>query len=351
MGTGFSFKSIFFSLLSFLLIQICNGQEDRPGKDRQEDPLIKNIPLIDHQRPPDSAYVEVLPNLWSIRILAMAKNQGNGIRNTQSGEIVRYRPTNRVSLGIGLTYKFLLIDMGANLRFNKKNATDKFDFQGSIITQKYLIDAVLQIYQGYELIKAQGIENSFRGDLKTSNLGINFIRTFGGSKLSIKSAFIGNEIQKKATGAFIVGGFFSTFHLKADSSIIPPERAPDFNDYAKLDQVGIVNFGAGAGYAYNIIFPKNFFLFLAGLPGIGLNFGDIHAEKWYQPPIGPFAKVQIKAALGHSSIKNYQIISFNSDFFIMDFGHQNLYRYNFGKIKFAYGFRMENKKSPLRKVL
>ena len=349
MRPGFIFKPYLFILISSLVIQVCKAQEEQT--EEEDEPLIKHIPLVDNQAPPDSAYVTVLPNLWSIRILALAKNQGNSIRNSQSGETVKYRPTNRLSLGLGFTYKFLLVDLGINLKLDKQNATERFDFHGLIITRKYLIDLFLQVYQGYELAKAQGFENPFRDDLAISNLGVNFMRTFGGARLSIKSAFIGSEIQKKAIGAFIAGGFFSNFHLRADSSIIPPARVSDFNDYANLDQIDILNFGVSGGYAYSLVFPKNWFFFLAALPGIGLNFGDLHAEKWYKPPVGPFIKIHARAALGRSSIKNYQIVSFSSDYFFIDFGHGNFYLYNFGKLKFVYGFRLENKKSPLKKVL
>jgi len=350
MSLGFNFQSIVYFPLLLFLSQFCLGQEEQTEEESQET-LINRVPLVGRAPPPDSAYIEVLPNLWSLRVSATVKNQGNSIRSRESGGTVRYRPNNILSLGLGFSYKFLVIDLGINLKLNKQDATERFDFQGSIIGRKYLIDAFIQVYEGYKLANVTDAEQPFRDDLKVTNFGVNIMRTFGGSRLSIRSAFIGSEIQKRATGAFIAGGFFSNFHLRADSSIIPPERVADFNEYANLVQIDLLNFGVGGGYAYSLVLPKNWFLFLAVLPGIGLNFGDLHAEKWYNPPVGPFIKIHARAALGRSSIKNYQIISFSSDFFFMDFGHENFYRYNFGKIKFIYGFRLENRKSPLRKVL
>ncbi len=349
MRLGSGLRHFLFPFL-FLYLGLATGYGQETDDDQPDEPLIRNIPLLDKDTPPDSNYVELLPNLWSIRVLGVVKNQGNSILNRSSGTTVRYRPTNTFP-GAGFTYKFLLVDLGVNLKLNKEDVTQRFDFQGTIMGRKYIIDAFIQVYQGYQLVNAAELETRFRDDLQVSQFGVNFVRTFGGAKLSLRSAFIGSEIQKKAVGSFVAGGFFSNFHLRADSSVVPVSRARDFNEYAQIDQIDLLNFGVSAGYAYAQVFPKHYILFLAVLPGLGLNFGDVHAQKWYKPPVGPFGKVHLRVALGRSSVKNYQILSFSSDFFFMDFGHQNLYRYSFGKIKLVYGFRLENNKNPLKKVL
>ena len=161
---------------------------------------------------------------------------------------------------------------------------------------------------------------------------------------------IGTEIQKKSSGAFSVGGFFSTYHLKADSSIIPSQRSSEFNSYAEIKQIDLANFGIGAGYVVNLILPGKLFLYAAALPGIGVNIGDVKAEEWYKPPIGPLFKAHFRISVGRTTHKSYQILSYTGDFFFSDLGHDNVFRYNIGKLKFVYGFRLANKKSPLRKV-
>lgn len=343
---AFRFLLIFFSLLIPYTIF---GQEQVDSLDNDE-PLFQQIPLVKEPKPLDSNYVESLPDLWSFRLYGIIKSQSNAIRSTETNQLVKYFPNNLFSLGVGISYKFFLLDIGFNIKTSTNYTSERFDIQGSIFGAKYVIDFALQRYIGYDLVDPQPGEFAFREDLGVWDFGISYIYAFTKDRLSIKSAMNGSEIQKKSGGAFAVGGFFSTYHLKADSSIIPPQRSSGFNTYAEIEQIDLVNFGIGAGYAANIVLPGNFFLFAAAMPGIGWNIGDVRAEQAYKTPNGPLVKTHFRISLNRATHKSYQILSYTGDFYFSNLGHENVLRYNIGKLKFVYGFRLANKKSPLRKV-
>lgn len=343
---AFRFLLIFFSLL-IPYTSLCQEQVDSLDKD---EPLIQHIPLVKGPKPLDSNYVESLPDLWSLRLYGVIKSQSNTIRSTETNQSVKYFPNNLFSLGFGISYKFFLLDIGFNIKTSTNYASERFDFQGSVFGSKYVIDYALQRYVGYDLVDPQPGEFTFREDLGVWDLGINFTYAFTKNRLSIKSAMIGSEIQKKSSGAFALGGFFSTYHLKADSSIIPPQRSSGFNTYAEIEQIDLVNFGIGAGYVANLVLPGNFFLYAAAMPGIGWNIGDVRAEQAYKPPNGPLIKTHFRISLNRTTHKSYQILTYTGDFYFSNLGHENVLRYNIGKLKLVYGFRLANKKSPLRKV-
>ena len=109
------------------------------------------------------------------------------------------------------------------------------------------------------------------------------------------------------------------------------------------------NFRIGAGYAFNLVIPGNLFFFVAALPAIGLNNGDVRVEQWYRPPNGPLVKTHFRVSLGRTTHKGYQILSYTGDFFISDLGNENVLHYNIGNSNLYTVSVWRTKRARLRK--
>jgi hypothetical protein len=309
----------------------------------QKIPLFKD-PVV------DTVYIDLLPGKWSLRAYATTPYQIFSIKNKENEQQIKYVPNNLLGVGLGFSYRFLVVDLGLNLKTKISEATSRFDLQVSMMLQKHLVDLYFQTYSGFELTKTPSFESKFREDIRSSALGVNYYYNFNGKKLSLRSAFSGDQLQQKSTGTFALGGYFSWYRLTADSSIIESASQSFFNEYAKLTENKMTGLGISGGYAYSFVFPKNFFLYASAMPGIGLNFGQQKAQESYKPPLGPVGKIGLRASFGYAGPRMYLICSFISDYFFTDLGHQNQYRYNPGKIKLVFGYRLQSKVEFLEKV-
>ncbi len=287
----------------------------------------------------DSTYIELDYKRWSLRAFGVIKFHTVILKNDQGGE-VRFRPTDPLSIGLGFAYRFLLIDVG--VRLNKDNTLSRLDLQGSLLLKKNLIEVIVQRYEGFQE-KVDNSKNTFRDDLRSSLFAINYFYNFNNKKLSLGSVLAGNRIQKKSTGTFILGGFFSFNQIKADSSIVSYSLDNSFDEYARFNNLKSTNFGAYFGYAYSLVLPHNFAFFTNLSPGLGFSFTNVEGDETYTPPIFPSGKLHFRASLGHYTKKIYTILSFNTYLSIISLGHGNRYILNAGQFKLAVGYRMKSK--------
>lgn len=290
----------------------------------------------------DTAYIKTSDKHYSIRPLSVFKYQ-NIIFKNREGYRIRYVPTNRISAGIGFSHKFLVADIAIRIaNSNNKDHTSRFDMQLDIPYHQHFLGVFVQRYRGFKSTEPSINEDNFREDIESSIWGMNYIYNFNPSKLSIKSIINGNQFQQKSAGAFLSGAYFSKSILLADSSVAI-QRQEDFNQFAQISNLRIFNFGVMAGYAQIISLPADFFIFASLLPGLGINLGKTIGDTEYDLPKRPSIKINGKVAIGRNSEKFYTGITFNSDYFFIDLGNENRYRYNLGLVKFVLGIKLDFK--------
>lgn len=288
----------------------------------------------------DSSFVDLNYDKWSLRLTSMYKHQNLLFSNT-SGETVKYVPNDRTSAGVGFSYKNLVIDLGIRLLFNREDFTSRFDLQGELALKQHLVDVIVQRYKGFN--KTNTLEQTtFRDDMRSWVLGMNYFYNFNHQKLSIRSVITGNRQQKKAAGSFLLGGFFSVQDLEADTSILTSLDG-DFNEFAMMENSALYNVGVLGGYAFILPITKEFFFFGGVSPGIGLNLGHVAGTRSYDLRLHPMGKVNTRAALGYIGSRWYSGVYYNSDYFIFNLDHDNLFRYNIGKFKLVLGYKFNAK--------
>ena len=287
----------------------------------------------------DSSYIELDYKRWSLRAFGVIKFHTIILKSDQGGK-VKYTPTDPLSIGLGFSYRFLLIDIG--IRLNKDNTLSRHDLQGSLLFKKSLFELIIQRYEGFQE-RADNSIDYFRNDLRSSLFAINYFYNFNNDKLSLGSVLAGNRIQIKSTGAFVLGGYFSFNQVKADSSLVSSSSDNPFNEYANFTNLKTINLGAYFGYAYSLALPYNFAFFTTLNPGLGFSFSKVEGSESYEPPVFPSGKLHFRASLGHYSKKVYIIFSFNTYVSFIRLGHGNRYWLNAGQLKLAVGYRMKSK--------
>ena len=285
----------------------------------------------------DSSYVEVDYKQWSIRAFSAFWYHNLILKNNNNGRIAYY-PTSPFSLGIGFSYRFLVIDIG--FRFTREFESTRFDFQSQFVFKNNLFDVIFQDYTGFQR-RRKGDPIEFRDDIKSNIITFNHFFIVNHKKISMSSALSGNRIQRKSAGTLLLGSFLSYNRIKADSTLIPNETNGDFDELAQIVDAQTFNFGAYIGYAYNWVLPKGFFIFSSITPGIGVNIGKVKSMDTYSPPFFPTWKLYGRVSFGKVFNNSYLILGMTSNLTLFQLTDANSYQHNAGQIKLVYGYRFK----------
>jgi uncharacterized protein DUF4421 len=298
----------------------------------------------------DTNYVKATWDTWSFRVFTSRKTQQFSIRSKETQTRMRYIPDKIWVVGVGMAYKFVLLDAGIAIPI-KGESTKRFDANLSFKFNDDVITLGYRRYKGFNPQDNLGQQYGFRADVRSQVLGIDYYHSFNKSNASFRDLASGMQVQKKSAGSFVLGGYWSWDQIKADSSLIPKNLDELFNDDAKFNFSSQISVGVLGGYAYSLVLPANMFFFASVLPGIGINTGEIKAVSTYNPPIFPTGKINIRAAIGYlGKGKVYVILSGTSDKTFTNWKSKNLYSYSFFQLKLAVGYRFSSEIAFLEKT-
>jgi hypothetical protein len=158
------------------------------------------------------------------------------------------------------------LKIGADLPFSDNNAekygnTSSFGLQSYIIARPFILDVMALRTKGYyatlhgenanQFSSADGIYG-LMGNLKTTNLGVNFIYVLNSKRFSYKAAFNQTDLQKKSAGSFLWGLGLSSFKIANEEGIIPAEISSTyFVDWTDLINFRSYSIYGSFGYAYS----------------------------------------------------------------------------------------------------
>lgn len=311
----------------------------------------QKIPILSDPKV-DSNYIDLLSSQWSLRWIGAFRGFNYRLRDRDNARSLRYKPNNRIGVGMGVSYRAFIFDFGVTLKVEEqKFSTDRFNMQGTLALNQHFIDFNVQTLSGLDLDEPSEELIAFREDMKVSNVGINYFYHSNRRRLSLRSAFVGDRIQKRSAGAITLGGYFNWYRMEADSSVVPSPFRGNFKPESLLTRYESTSFGLSIGAAYTWVLPNKFFLFASPNPGIGINIGTLYTEQGqYDAPVGPNLKLLIKTAFGYAGDRWYASLSFTNDFYFFNIDNNNRYRYDPGRLKLAIGYRLRSKLKILEKA-
>jgi len=314
--------------------------------------VVAHAQIVEFTKPPDvdTNYVKSTWETWSLRLFTSRKTNRFAIRSKETNTTVRYVPDKIWVVGVGMAYKFVLLDVGFAFPI-KGESTKRFDANLSFKFKDAIIELGYRRYLGFNPNDSRGGQYAFRADVKSQVLGIDFYHSFNRSRAAFRDLASGMQVQTKSAGSFVLGGYWSWDQIKADSSLIPRNVDEFFNDAAKINFSSQISVGVLGGYAYSLVLPKNMFFFASVAPGIGINTGEIKAVTTYNPPFFPTSRLNIRAAIGYLGRgRVYVILSGSTETTWTNWKSKNLYSYTIFQLKLAVGYRFKSEIGFLEKA-
>lgn len=295
----------------------------------------------------DTNYIKSYTDRLSVKLLVLNKFNLIQLTDKNLGNSIRFRPDLGVNLGIGIAYKGLALDLSANfgLKENQIDNTDYRDFQIKAFSSKHYLRGRYQYYSGYKIEHLSGFdlylsdEENKRPDIRTIQLGLQYLYVFNYGKFSLRAPFVQNEHQRKSAGSLLAGGGFHLYNLDADSSLITKEMEPYFNSKLYYSQLNVATLSVSLGYIYTFVIGKRFFITLGLIPGFGVNSGDYRTE--FREPIKTHFTYRIKtmSAIGYTGKRFYTGIQVIGGYYPLTIDKKIKTYITEGRANFFLGYR------------
>jgi hypothetical protein len=282
---------------------------------------------------------------YSIRVFTNYRVNRFSIEN--SGSIVKFTPNNRHGLGFGFANKKVIVDIAFNLKNPNKEATRRFDLQGTtILKNRHFISAYLQSYKGFQGRYNFDEPSSFRSDLRSVSFGFNYLFSLDNIEFSYALLKAGLA-EDKHKDVFITGGFgaFGIFdYFSSDATILSETAGVYFNEEANIKRYQGAGLGILAGVISYFKLPKDITATVGLMPGIGLMSKKITLQDGSFKPSQPMLyKLDFSVGIVYNFNQFYTSLTYSNGLYTTSFGNDNKYRLNISKAKLAIGYKFGRK--------
>ena len=295
----------------------------------------------------DSTYVKELPGYWSARAFSSYRYQHFRLthQNMKTSDItnsIQYFQPEELNAGLGIAYKFLVLDAGISLVKSDAYENNKIILRGNLIYDKAIFGMSFQRYKGMEMKKNfyYGEEEYVREDISFTNAVLSFDYAFNNRRLSLKSAYTGDRIQLKSAGSLIAGARFSYEQINADSSIVPFQLQHFFERISLLRERNAYSGGLTIGYAYNLVIAKGLFFYNNVSPNVGIIVGTQEVGDRETNTGGYFNfSLSVQSVLGYTRERSYITIAYEDRLSRHQVDMHNFLNFRSGRIKLVLGYR------------
>ena len=298
----------------------------------------------------DSNYFVTYNKDFIVRLFLSEKYTHVDIKDLNSGERYSYRPNTNHVLGVGFTYKPLTVNIGVAYGFlnrdELKGKTRTIDVKSHLYSNKWVADIYAQFYNSfYAFPKDFGLDIDqryyLRPDLKVVIGGVSAYRVLNNRRFSYRPAFIQDTWQKKSAGSLMIGlaAFYTRFH--GDSSFAPSQQN-HLGNKRNISSVNIMQLGPGAGYAYHLVLPLNFFIMGSVNGNLNLNLVSESGGSVRTNQLSVNPAVLYRAATGYADGNwNVNVSIFNQQLPAKGASFGNKYIINTGNIRFTIAKRLQ----------
>jgi hypothetical protein len=314
----------------------------------QSDTVVKEIPPVTF----DTTYIEDHTQLLTTRLFLLFQNASLLINpaNDKIAKIV-YRPNVNVRIGIAGFWKWFGLGISIDNPFYKTDReaygkTTTLDLRVNAFGRSLAGELFFQQYKSFYISSPERTDGTHYiiPDMQTIAIGLSGYWIYNSKRFSIRAAFIQNERQIKSAGSLVVRPAFLYYRISSDHGIIPEELAglyqiPSANLITKGE---FYSLGLSPGYAYTLVFLKNFYLTAAVFPGVAAQFSYFSNEKDIYSDVEFAFQLSGRFALGYNSDKWFLGGSFQTGFNeIPDKLSNALFSYNLTQFRFWGGTRFD----------
>lgn len=276
------------------------------------------------------AYVTDLSQRVTLRLYGSHKFNSMSMRAQDGAADLRFRPNGQINMGLGASLRKLTLNIGVRMPFvndddDVKGRTRYLDAQANIYGTKQASNLFLQAYRGYHITShtrallgwQQSTAYPYRADLFQSNIGISSLRVLNHTRFSYRAGFNQDAVQLRSQGSWLVGGYLTSYFLRADSALVPIRLRADFPRSASIRRAGFYDVGVMGGYAYTWVFAHGLFATGSGALGVGPSL-QVHRSasmggEEHTALFGPGWHVQFRVAAGYNSRLRYVGVVFTQE--------------------------------------
>jgi hypothetical protein len=259
----------------------------------------------------DSTYMADYTPLLTARLFLLFQNASLLVNPSSDkiGKIV-YRPNANVRIGIAGFWKWFGLGLSIDNPFYKTNQavygkTTAFDLRVNAYGRFFAGELFFQKYKGFYISSPERSDGTHYiiPDMQTVAVGVSGYWIYNAKRYSIRAAFIQNERQKKSAGSIVVRPSFLYYRISSDKGIIPDEVAADYHlPASSLIRSGtFYSLGVAPGYAYTLVFLKNFYLTGALFPGVAAQYYSFNDEFNHNTNFGLTFQLSARFAIGYNA--------------------------------------------------
>ncbi|WP_223035025.1 DUF4421 family protein [Hanstruepera marina] len=289
----------------------------------------------------DSLFIDHDISNYSLRLFSNYKVKQFRLKNGDTKS--RYVPNNRYGLGFGFASSKVLIDIAFNIKTANKEATNRFDAQGTIIVGKHhYANGFIQSYKGFNVKNNFGEPTVFRDDIKSITVGFNYLYTL--SEIEFSYSLLKAGLAKRNKNIYITGGLgvFGVYdYFSSNDDILPPNGELFYNEQAEIKRYNSIAVGVLAGFLSVFMLPKNFVATCNIMPGVALMNKSVTLEdENYKPSKPMLYKLDFTLALGYNVKRYYINLIYGAETYSTQLGYDNRYSFYLSKAKLAFGYKL-----------
>lgn len=270
----------------------------------------------------DTTYVKDHSRRMTYRTYLSHKFNSFRLQANGTGDEVHYRPNGRINMGVGASLRKFTLNIGVPIPFlnddnDRKGRTRYLDAQANVYGTRQASNLFLQIYKGYHITSHSKAmlawdgptEFPYRPDLLQYNIGISSLRVVNHRRFSYRAGFNQDAVQLRSQGTWLIGGYLTTYFVRADSALIPARLQHGSTATRHVRDASYYDLGPMAGYAYTHVMGRKWFATASGAFGAG---GSIQRARFAgqdgdrtERRSGVGWHSQFRAALGYNTSSRY----------------------------------------------
>jgi hypothetical protein len=298
------FRKIRVTGLYFIFLIILS----KPASAQSEAGIVSSPPVSF-----DSAYISDQTGLLTCRLFLLYEN-ASLLLNPGSDNLPKivYRPNVDVRVGIAGFWKWFGLGLSVNNPFYKTDrnvygTTSTVDLRVNFFGRAVAGELFFQQYKSFYISSPERPDKThyFVPDMRALSIGLSGFWIYNAGRFSIRAAFIQNEIQKKSAGSFVIRPSFLYYQISSDDGIVPAEIVDNYHlPITNLILSGkFYSLGLAPGYAYTLVFLKNFYLTAACFPGVAAQFSSFNNKRNGSSDFGFAFQFGGRFAVGYNSEK------------------------------------------------
>jgi len=272
----------------------------------------------------DSIYIGDYTNLLTTRLFLLYENASLLVNPTENvSSTINYRPNINVRIGLAGFWKWFGMGLSIDNPVYKTDQvaygkTSTLDLRVNAFGREVAGELYMQNFKGFYILSPERLSGPHYliPDMQIFSFGLDAYWIYNSKRFSIRAAFIQNERQIKSAGSFVLMPSFIYYRVSSKQGIIPQEIVESYHIPVTnlVTSARVYSLGLSPGYAYTLVFLKNFYLTAALFPGAAAQFASYSNDHNSYSDIEINFQLTGRFAIGYNSEKWFLGGSFQTGF-------------------------------------